>query len=276
MMTQGAQLSVRRRSVVDESANDAGEANMNDGSAPWIKIITRIFEDAKIIALEQLPEGYGVLIIWFKLLTLAGEQNRGGSIYFTDNVPFTAELLAAKWRCKSALVQMALTAFQKFGMLGIDEEGTIWILNWSKYQNEEGLAQIRDRSLMRIKDRCAESKARIRELAAERQRKFRENKKQCGSNAAVTRNAPRNALRGVTGVTEAVTVTPELTVSHRETVTPQIENKIENKSVEEPSPVSQRETGANGHRQLSHDDLKKWITRSLGDNGRGRMRKMNF
>ena len=113
---------------------------MNDGSAPWIKIITRIFEDAKIIALEQLPDGYGVLIIWFKLLTLAGEQNRGGSIYFTDNVPFTAELLAAKWRCKSALVQMALTAFQKFGMIGIDEEGTIWILDWSKYQNEEGLS----------------------------------------------------------------------------------------------------------------------------------------
>ena len=117
---------------------------------------------------------------------------------------------------------------------------------------------------MRIKDRSAESKARIRELAAERQRKFRENKKQCGSNAAVTRNALRNALRGVTGVTEAVTVTPELTVSHRETVTPQIQNKIENKSVEEPSPVSQRETGANGHRQLSHDDLKKWMNTLFG------------
>jgi predicted phage replisome organizer len=129
---------------------------MNDGSASWIKIITRIFEDPKIIFIEQLPEGNGVLIIWFKLLTLAGEQNRGGAIYFTETVPFTADLLAAKWRCKPVVVEMALGVFQQLGMIGIDKEGTIWILNWSKYQNEEGLAQIRDRSLMQLEDRSTD------------------------------------------------------------------------------------------------------------------------
>ncbi|MFZ3377041.1 MAG: phage replisome organizer N-terminal domain-containing protein [Chthoniobacterales bacterium] len=122
---------------------------MNDGSALWIKIITRIFEDPKIVMIEtSYPEAYGILLLWFKLLTLAGEQNRCGTVYFTDAVPFTADLLAAKWRCKPTLVQLALGVFQKLGMIGIDEEGTIHILNWSKYQNEERLSLIRDRSLI--------------------------------------------------------------------------------------------------------------------------------
>jgi hypothetical protein len=48
---------------------------------------------------------------------------------------------------------MALTVFQKFGMIGIDKEATIWVLNWAKYQNEPGLAKIRERSLMQLEDR---------------------------------------------------------------------------------------------------------------------------
>jgi predicted phage replisome organizer len=207
---------------------------MSDGSAPWIKVITRIFEDPKIIAIEQLPEGSGLLIIWFKLLTLAGEQNRGGAIYFTDTVPFTAELLAAKWRCKTALVQMALAMFQKFGMIGIDAEGTVWILNWSKYQNEEGLARIRDRSLMQLEDRSVERSAHVRELAAVRQRRHREKHKQ---NGAVTRNALRS-----------VTVTP---------VT--LQTKIKTKNKEIPPTVPPRGT--------DRDDLtstKEWLNKVFG------------
>lgn len=157
---------------------------MNDGGAPWIKIITRIFEDPKIIAIEQLPEAYGILILWFKLLTLAGEQNRGGSIYFTESVPFTADLLAAKWRCKPTLVQMAFSVFEKYGMISIDAEGTIFISNWAKYQNEKGMASIRDRSLLQLENvtpvtRDSErDRERDRELATARQRRHRERVKQ--------------------------------------------------------------------------------------------------
>jgi len=224
---------------------------MNDGSAPWIKIITRIFEDPKIIAIEQLPEAYGVLILWFKLLTLAGEQNRGGAIYFTETVPFTAELLAAKWRCKPALVQMAFEVFQKFGMIGIDREGTIFVLNWGKYQNEEGLARIRDRSLVQLEDRSAEKSSQKRELAAARQRKHRQNQKQHGSNGAVTRD------RGVTGVTECVTVTPPSDEAQRETVTQQ--NKTKNKNI--PSTVPQRRTDEGS---LQHSEAKHWLNTLFG------------
>src|SRR5438876_6141142 len=105
---------------------------MNGGSAPWIQIVTRIFDNPKVIAILELPGGAGILICWFRLLCLAGLQNRGGAIYFTDSISFTPDHLAAMWRCKSTLLQEALAVFDKLGMSGIDDEGTIWILNWPK------------------------------------------------------------------------------------------------------------------------------------------------
>ena len=44
----------------------------------WIKICTDIFDDEKIILLETLPDSDSIIIIWFKLLCLAGKQNNKG------------------------------------------------------------------------------------------------------------------------------------------------------------------------------------------------------
>ena len=209
---------------------------MNDGSAAWIKIVTRIFEDAKIVALGELPDGDSLLVCWFRLLCLAGEQNRDGSIYLTESVAFTPGILAAKWRCKASIVQMALTAFQKFGMISIDQEGTIWVLNWSKYQNEEGLAKIRERDLKRLDDRADaqnanERTARKRASDAERQRRCRRNK-------AVTPDVTRDSHATVTPRSHPVTLPVTLPVTHLtngnsgsyDDVTPCHAPKIENKN----------------------------------------------
>jgi predicted phage replisome organizer len=238
---------------------------MKDGSAPWIKVVTRIFEDPKIIAIEELPEGSGLIILWFKLLTLAGEQNRGGAVYFTEAIPFTAELLAAKWRCKPALVQMALGVFQKFGMIGIDQEGTIWILNWSKYQNEEGLARIRDRSLLQLEDRSTERSVRIREQAAARQRKRRQEQKQHGSNGAVTRHALRSVTVTPCHAPRHAAVTHVTRDTREQIVTPVTQQtEIETKNKNLPPTVPPRGTGTNGHRELSHEELKSWMNTLFG------------
>jgi hypothetical protein len=37
----------------------------------WIKLSTNIFDDEKIQLIEQLPEADAIIVIWFKLLTLA-------------------------------------------------------------------------------------------------------------------------------------------------------------------------------------------------------------
>ena len=37
----------------------------------WIKIVTDIFDDEKILLIESLPEADTIIVVWFKLLTLA-------------------------------------------------------------------------------------------------------------------------------------------------------------------------------------------------------------
>ncbi|HFI0901946.1 TPA: phage replisome organizer N-terminal domain-containing protein, partial [Streptococcus suis] len=35
----------------------------------WIKIVTDIFDDEKILLIESLPEADTIIVVWFKLLT---------------------------------------------------------------------------------------------------------------------------------------------------------------------------------------------------------------
>ena len=41
----------------------------------WIKITTDMFDDEKIKVIEAMPDRDAILIIWIKLLTLAGKVN---------------------------------------------------------------------------------------------------------------------------------------------------------------------------------------------------------
>ena len=44
----------------------------------WIKITTDIFDDEKILMVESLPCADTIIVIWFKLLALAGKSNNNG------------------------------------------------------------------------------------------------------------------------------------------------------------------------------------------------------
>ena len=44
----------------------------------WIKITTDMFEDEKIDFIESLPEADSILIIWIRLLAMAGKTNDRG------------------------------------------------------------------------------------------------------------------------------------------------------------------------------------------------------
>jgi predicted phage replisome organizer len=60
----------------------------------WIKITTSMFDDEKISLIQSIPEGDAVLVIWIRLLLLAGKVNDNGFIYLGDNLPYTEEMLA--------------------------------------------------------------------------------------------------------------------------------------------------------------------------------------
>lgn len=100
----------------------------------WIKIVTDIFDDEKILLVETLPEADSIIVIWFKLLCLAGKQNNKGVFMMNDKIPYTEKMLATIFRRKETTIQLALQTFENFGMIEI-VNGVITIPNWSKHQN---------------------------------------------------------------------------------------------------------------------------------------------
>lgn len=110
----------------------------------WIKITTDIFNDEKILLLESMPEADTVIVIWFKLLTLAGKQHNDGVFWLTDRIAYTDELLATIFRRNLNTVRMALARFEELGMIEIINN-VITIPNWSKYQNFDALDRKRER-----------------------------------------------------------------------------------------------------------------------------------
>ena len=104
----------------------------------WIKITTDIFDDEKILLIESLPEADSIIVIWFKLLCLAGKMNNSGVFMMNNQMPYTDKMLATIFRRKETTVHLALQTFEQFGMVEIID-GVITIPNWGKHQNLEQL-----------------------------------------------------------------------------------------------------------------------------------------
>lgn len=115
----------------------------------WIKIVTNIFDNRKIKQIEKLPEADAIIIIWFKLLCLAGELNENGLIMITQDVPYTDEMLANAFNKPITTIRLALEVFQKFKMIEIINN-IYCVSNWEKYQNIDGLDKIREQTRKRV------------------------------------------------------------------------------------------------------------------------------
>lgn len=109
----------------------------------WIKITTDIFDDEKILLIESLPDADSIIVIWFKLLCLAGKMNNSGVFTLNDSLPYTDNMLATIFRRKETTVKMALDTFEKFGMIQ-RVEGIITIPNWGKHQNLDSIEKKRE------------------------------------------------------------------------------------------------------------------------------------
>ena len=83
----------------------------------WIKLSTEIFDNRKIRQIECLPDGDGIIVVWVKLLCLAGNINDNGMVYFTKDIPYTDQMLAMQFNRPLPLIQLAMATFQKFGMI---------------------------------------------------------------------------------------------------------------------------------------------------------------
>lgn len=109
----------------------------------WIKITTDVFDDEKILLIESLPEADSIIVIWFKLLCLAGKQNNSGVFMMGDKIAYNDKMLATIFRRKEATVKLALQTFEQFGMVELID-GVITIPNWGKHQNLDQIEKKRN------------------------------------------------------------------------------------------------------------------------------------
>jgi predicted phage replisome organizer len=120
-------------------------------SVKWIKLTTGMFDDEKIKIIESMPEKDTILIIWIKLLVLAGKTNASGYLFLSQNIPYTDEMLSTLFNRPLSSIRMAIEVFKMFGMLDVDENA-LCISNWEKHQNVEGLDRIRENNRNRVKN----------------------------------------------------------------------------------------------------------------------------
>lgn len=123
----------------------------------WIKIVTDIFDDEKMLLIDSLPENDAIIVIWFKLLCLAGKQNNGGVFMLNDKIAYTDEMLSTIFRRPLNTVRLALNTFEKFDMIEI-VNGAVTIPKWEKHQNIDGLEKMREQSRKRVAEHRAKQK----------------------------------------------------------------------------------------------------------------------
>lgn len=123
----------------------------------WIKITTDIFNDEKILLIEGLPSSDEIIVIWFKLLILAGKQNNNGVFLMNERIPYTDEMLATIFRRDINIVRLALKTFEQFGMLEL-VDNVITIPNWNKHQQLDSYEKKKQQDRVRQQERRAQQK----------------------------------------------------------------------------------------------------------------------
>ena len=118
------------------------------GDIEWIKLRINMFDDEKIKMIQALPEGDSILVIWIRLIALAGKCNSSGLVLVEDEFPYSDEMLATIFNKSLTTVRLALQTFEKFRMVETTSKG-IYITNFEKHQNAEALDKIREQNRLR-------------------------------------------------------------------------------------------------------------------------------
>lgn len=126
----------------------------------WIKLNLDMFDNRKIKQIRKLPGGNDMVLFWVMLLTLAGRSNTQGYILFTENIPYTPEMLSTECDIELNTVKMALEIFSKFNMITIRKE-IITISGWAEHQNIEGMERAKQLTNERVKRHREKKKALI-------------------------------------------------------------------------------------------------------------------
>lgn len=144
-------------------------------SVKWIKLNVDMFDDEKIKIIQSMPEGDAILLVWIKLILLAGKTNEGGYIYINENMPYTEEMLSVVMNKPLNIIRLAIETFTRLGMIENDEKG-IYLVNFEKHQSLDRMQEIREYNRIAQQKHRQKIKSQKMSLTSQQSKEIEEDK----------------------------------------------------------------------------------------------------
>ncbi len=168
----------------------------------WIKMATNMFDNRKIKQIECLPDGDAIIVVWMKMLCLAGNINDCGSVYFTKDIPYTEQMLATQFNRPLATIQLAIKTFEQFGMIEV-VDNILMISNWEKYQNVDKLHELREYN------RLAQQKSRAKRKLLQNVNDMSMTSQQCqGTDKDIEEDKDKEVEKDKNSICDSIESTP--------------------------------------------------------------------
>lgn len=126
---------------------------MSEGKFYWLKLKRDFFKRHDIRIIETMPNGKDYILFYLKLLCESVDHE--GSLRFSEQIPYSEEMLATITNTNVDVVRSAVNVFTSLGMMEIMDDGTFFM---NEVQKMIGSASANDNAI--------------------RQRRFREKQKQ--------------------------------------------------------------------------------------------------
>lgn len=126
---------------------------MSEGKFYWLKLKRDFFKRHDIRIIETMPNGKDYILFYLKLLCESVDHE--GSLRFSEQIPYSEEMLATITNTNVDIVRNAVKVFTGLGMMEIMDDGTFFM---NEVQKMIGSASANDNAI--------------------RQRRFREKQKQ--------------------------------------------------------------------------------------------------
>ena len=152
-----------------KNKSDEVKPTMRSGEITWIKIALNMFENEKIRTLEQMPQGDTYVVIWLKLLCMAGKLNDKGMIYLLEGKPYTLENLAYSMNRPAKTVRKAIELFEEFKMIEVIQ-GIIVPSNWEKYQSIDRLNELSEYNRVKQAESRQRNQTNVKQMSNQNQR----------------------------------------------------------------------------------------------------------
>ena len=120
----------------------------------WVKLKVGMFDGESFKKIKRAKIGGQnfrdkLTAVWFELLDFAGKCNHGGAFINDHEIPFTnIDDISAMIDREPEELQLCMTYYINQGMIEIIDD-VYQLSNWTKYQNEDKLSQIREQNRIR-------------------------------------------------------------------------------------------------------------------------------